>query len=61
MQNAKCKVREGGNLLPDWKLSDLLDECTQLCNIIGKSIVTAKDNRDEEKKNKKKPDDLPES
>jgi four helix bundle protein len=31
-------------LLPDSKMSQLLDECTQLCNIIGKSIVTAKSN-----------------
>jgi four helix bundle protein len=29
-------------LLPDTKMKLLLDECTQLCNIIGKSIVTAR-------------------
>ena len=32
------------NLLTELQMSDLLDECTQLCNIIGKSIVTAKSN-----------------
>jgi four helix bundle protein len=31
-------------LLPLKKLSDIIDECTQLMNIIGKSIVTAKAN-----------------
>jgi four helix bundle protein len=31
-------------LLPIAKLSALIDECTQLMNIIGKSIVTAKAN-----------------
>ena len=31
-------------LLPIAKLSALIDECTQLMNIIGKSIVTAKTN-----------------
>jgi four helix bundle protein len=31
-------------LLPHKKMSPLLDECEQLCNIIGKSIVTAKRN-----------------
>ena len=29
-------------LLPERKLADLEDEATQLCNIIGQSIVTAK-------------------
>ena len=26
-------------------MGELLDECSQLCNIIGRSIVTAKQNR----------------
>jgi four helix bundle protein len=30
------------NLLPEERMADLLDECTQLCRIIAKSIVTAK-------------------
>ena len=32
------------DLLTELQMSELLDECTQLCNIIGKSIVTAKSN-----------------
>ena len=32
------------DLLPGHKLSDLQDECGQLCNIIGKSIATASAN-----------------
>ncbi len=32
------------DLLTKLQMSELLDECTQLCNIIGKSIVTAKSN-----------------
>ena len=31
-------------LLPVQKMGDLEDECTQLCNIIAKSIVTTKEN-----------------
>ena len=29
-------------LLPEARVADLLEECTQLCKIIGQSIVTAK-------------------
>lgn len=29
-------------LLPGARMSDLRDECEQLCNIIGKSVVTAR-------------------
>ena len=32
-------------LLPGKKMGDLEDEATQLCNIIAKSIVTAKENQ----------------
>ena len=32
-------------LLSEAQMADLLDECNQLCNIIGKSIVTAKSNQ----------------
>ena len=32
------------NLLSEGKMADLEDEATQLCNIIAKSIVTAKQN-----------------
>ncbi len=31
-------------LLSEARIEDLLDECNQLCNLIGKSIVTAKSN-----------------
>jgi four helix bundle protein len=33
-------------LLPEHRLGELLDECSQLCNIIGKSLVTAIANRE---------------
>lgn len=36
-------------MLPEHRMGELLDECNQLCNIIGQSIVTAK-----EKKEKKR-------
>jgi four helix bundle protein len=32
-------------LLPQTRLSGIAEECNQLCNIVGKSIVTAKSNR----------------
>jgi four helix bundle protein len=38
------KITIRGQLLPGQRLSDLCDECGQLCNIIGKSISTAKEN-----------------
>jgi len=31
-------------LLPDGRMAELLDEASQLCRIIGQSIITAKDN-----------------
>src|SRR5438067_6044483 len=31
-------------MLPEGRMGELLDECNQLCNIIGQSIVTAKEN-----------------
>jgi four helix bundle protein len=33
-------------LLPKHRMGDLNEECTQLCNIIAQSIVTAKENRE---------------
>jgi len=33
-------------MLPQHRVSELLDECGQLCNIIAQSIVTAKRNKD---------------
>jgi four helix bundle protein len=35
-----------GRLLPVKRMSALLDECEQLCNIIASSLITAKKNRD---------------
>jgi four helix bundle protein len=32
-------------MLPEHRLGELLDECSQLCNIIAKSIVTAKESK----------------
>jgi len=32
-------------MLPEHRIGDLLEECNQLCNIIGQSIVTAKANK----------------
>jgi four helix bundle protein len=33
------------SLLPEHRIADLLDECCQLCNIIGQSIATARANQ----------------
>ncbi|MEN6450344.1 MAG: four helix bundle protein [Thermoguttaceae bacterium] len=33
-----------GKLVREEEMSDLLDECSQLCKIVGQSIVTAKKN-----------------
>jgi len=32
-------------MLPEHRMGELLDECSQLCNMIAQSIVTAKENR----------------
>lgn len=32
-------------MLPEHRMGELLDECNQLCNIIGQSIMTAKGNK----------------
>src|ERR1041384_8364549 len=33
-------------MLTEHKMAELLDECNQLCNIIGRSIVTTRENRE---------------
>lgn len=45
LRESRCQVRLiiKAELLPEARMADLLDECTQLCNIIAQSIVTAKD------------------
>ena len=35
------------DLLPEPRMEPLLDEVEQLCNIVGKSIVTAKANQEQ--------------
>jgi hypothetical protein len=32
-------------LLPEHRMAELLDECRQLANILGQSVVTAKANK----------------
>ena len=36
-------------LLAEHRMSELLDECDQLCSIIAQSIVTAKENRNDKR------------
>ena len=52
LRESRCWLRMiiKADLLPEARLSGLLDECNQLCNIIGKSIVTARGNRDADEK-----------
>ena len=38
------KLIAGADLLPQRKLGNLLDECDQMCAVLGKSVVTAKRN-----------------
>ena len=33
-------------MVPEHRMGELLDECNQLCNIVGQSIVTAKANKE---------------
>ena len=49
LRESRCWIRLilQAALLPETKMASLLDECTQLCNIIAKSIITAKSNQDE--------------
>ena len=44
LRESRCWIRliQKAELLPDGSLADLLDECSQLCNIVAASIVTAK-------------------
>jgi four helix bundle protein len=35
-------------LLPEAKMTELIDECGQLCRIVAQSIVTAKENKDKD-------------
>lgn len=44
LRESRCWIRLiiKTEMLPEHKMGELLDECNQLCNIIGQSVVTAK-------------------
>jgi four helix bundle protein len=48
LRESRCWIRLiiKTEMLPEHRMGDVLDECNQLCNIIGQSIVTAKANKD---------------
>jgi len=47
LRESRCWIRLiiKTEMLPEHRMGELLDECNQLCNIIGQSIVTAKKNK----------------
>lgn len=47
LRETRCWIRLiiKTEMLTEYKMAELLDECNQLCNIIGRSIVTTKANR----------------
>jgi len=51
LRESRCWIRLiiKTEMLKEHKVSELLDECNQLCNIIARSIVTAKRNKVERK------------
>ena len=51
LRESRCWIRliVRTELLPEHRMSELLDECDQLCSIIGQSIVTAKENRNDKR------------
>ncbi|HUP79068.1 MAG TPA: four helix bundle protein [Pirellula sp.] len=44
LRESRCWIRliQKGELLPNERVADLLDESNQLCNIVAASIITAK-------------------
>src|SRR5678815_2846151 len=48
LRESRCWIRLifKTEMLPEHRMNELFDECNQLCNIIGQSIVTAKKRRD---------------
>jgi len=48
LRESQCWIRliVKTELLPEHKMGELHEECTELCNITAQSIVTAKKNRD---------------
>jgi four helix bundle protein len=51
LRESRCWIRLiiKTEMLTEHKMSELLDECNQLCNIIARSIVTTKRNKVERK------------
>ena len=51
LRESRCWIRLiiKTEMLTEHKMAELLDECNQLCNIIARSIVTAKRNKVERK------------
>ncbi|HZM85593.1 MAG TPA: four helix bundle protein [Blastocatellia bacterium] len=51
LRESRCWIRLiiKTELLPEHRMNELLEEATELCNIIGQSIVTAKENRDKKR------------
>ena len=47
LRESRCWIRLiiETNMLPEHRMGELLDECNQLCNIIGRSVVTVKEKR----------------
>ena len=47
LRESRCWIRLiiKAELLPEHRMAELLDECCQLCNILGQSVVTAKANK----------------
>ena len=52
LRESRCWLRMiiKAELLPQEQMTDILDECTQLCNIMGQSVVTAKTKQSQAKK-----------
>ena len=48
LRESRCWIRLiiKTEMLPEHRMGELFDECNQLCNIIGQSVVTAKENKD---------------
>jgi len=47
LRESRCWIRLiiKTDMLPEHRMGELLEECNQLCNIIGRSIVTTKANK----------------
>jgi four helix bundle protein len=59
LRESRCWIRliVKTELLPDTRMAGLMDECTQLCNIVGQSIVTARAKEPSKPKRSKTRDD----